>query len=256
VDSIRFGRSVRLLRQNRDWRQDDLALRAGCSRAAISRIEQGHLAGLSVGALDRVATALGASLDLRLFVPGGALDRLHDRGHAALVEAIAARLVAAGWEVIPEASFSIYGERGSIDLLALHPASGHLLVVEVKTTIIDIQDLLATIDRKGRLARDIARDRGWRPTTVSRLVVVAASQTNRRRVDQHRTLFDRSFPLRGAEVSARLRRPAATSFSGLLFVSNVRHAAVRHRVARRSAMRRRGTSPESVGSSRMTGRRS
>ena len=41
-------------------------------------------------------------------------------------------LVAAGWEVVPEATFNEFGERGSIDILAFHPKHGALLVVEVK----------------------------------------------------------------------------------------------------------------------------
>ncbi len=61
----------------------------------------------------------------------------------------------------PEVSFAVYGERGVIDILAWHPGERALLVIELKTEIVDIQDLIGTVDRKRRLARVVARDRGW-----------------------------------------------------------------------------------------------
>ena len=62
---------------------------------------------------------------------------------------------AGGWLFAPEVSFSVYGERGVIDLLAFHPASGCLLVIELKTAIIDVNDLVGTMDRRCRLAAGI-----------------------------------------------------------------------------------------------------
>ena len=54
------------------------------------------------------------------------------------------------WIARPEVSFSIYGERGVIDLLAWHAATRSLLVVELKTELIDLQDLVSVLDRKRR----------------------------------------------------------------------------------------------------------
>ena len=56
--------------------------------------------------------------------------------HAALAEAVVADLVARGWAVRPEVTFSSWGERGSIDLLAYHPAL-RLLVIDLKTELVD-----------------------------------------------------------------------------------------------------------------------
>ena len=48
------------------------------------------------------------------------MDRLVDDRHAVLVAAAGSLLTRAGWEVLPEVTYSRYGERGSIDLVAWH----------------------------------------------------------------------------------------------------------------------------------------
>ena len=58
-------------------------------------------------------------------------------------------------------SFSIGRERGVIDSLAVHAASRASLVIELKTEIVDVNELIATFDRKARLAQRIATERGW-----------------------------------------------------------------------------------------------
>src|SRR5436190_2162352 len=143
---LRFGRGLRVLRRRRGWRQADLALRAGISQSAVSRAELGRVGGLSVSALKTLADALGAQLDVRLRWQGEGLDRLLDREHAALVEQFVRRLRQHQWEVAPEASFSIFGERGSVDVLAAHRPTGALLVVEVKSVIPDVQAMLVALD--------------------------------------------------------------------------------------------------------------
>src|SRR4029077_6153733 len=122
--------------------------------------------------LVRVAAALGARIDVRLLWQGEALDRLLDSGHADLVELMLELLTAKDWLVATEVSFNVRGERGSIDILAFHPATGSLLMIEVKSVVPDMQAMLIGIDRKARVARDIARERGWQVTSVTRLLVL------------------------------------------------------------------------------------
>src|SRR5688572_2019460 len=69
-------------------------------------------------AADPVVAALGGYLAIRIQYHGEGLDRLRDRRHAALVDLLVARLRRDGWEVATEVSFNVYGERGSIDILA------------------------------------------------------------------------------------------------------------------------------------------
>jgi hypothetical protein len=66
-----------------------------------------------------------------------------------------------------------------------------LLVVEIKTVIADVQGLLGGVDVKVRLASRIVAERGWRPAAVTPAIIVSDTQTNRRRVAEHHTLFGR-----------------------------------------------------------------
>ena len=60
-----LGQAVRDLRQQRGWSQADLARAAGMTQSAIARFEAGGTVP-TLPVLDRVATALDASLDLHL----------------------------------------------------------------------------------------------------------------------------------------------------------------------------------------------
>lgn len=211
VDDLRFGSTVRSLRLHRGWRQADLATAAASSGAAISRIERGHLDSVAVGTLRGVAAALDVRVDLVPRWRGGDLDRLLNRRHARLHESFARRIRGeAGWTMRPEVSFSIYGERGVIDVLGWHAACRMLLVVELKTDLVDVMDLLSTMDRRRRLAPRIAAELGWEPAGVSTLVVLTGSRTNRRRVAEHRTVLRTAFPDDGRRLAGWLRDPRAS----------------------------------------------
>jgi len=223
MDRIRFGRALRALRRRRRWRQVDLGVKAGISQSDVSRIELGQLDAIAIGRLDRLAMAVGARLEVRLLWNGEGLDRLLDADHANLVDSVVRRLERARWEVAIEASFAIRGERGSIDVLGWHPQTCSLLVVEVKSVVPDLGATLMTLDRKARLAPLVARDRGWRNRTVSRILIVGEGTSARRRVEQHEAVFRRAFPVRGWEVDRWLRRPAK-AIAGLRFLPITRRA--------------------------------
>jgi transcriptional regulator with XRE-family HTH domain len=232
MDVIRFGLGLRALRRRRRWTQDDLGARAGVSRAAIWRIERGRADRIPVHVLVRVAVALDARIDVRLLWQGEGLDRLLDAGHADLVERTLELLSSSDWITATEVSFNVRGERGSIDILAFHAASGSLLVIEVKSVVPDMQAMLSGIDRKGRLAREIARDRGWKVTTVTRLLVLPDERTARRRVELHAVTFRTALPARTMEIRRWIRHPDGT-MDGVLFVSDAHQASARHRVTAR-----------------------
>jgi Predicted transcriptional regulators len=230
MDAIRFGLGLRALRHKRRWTQAQLAAKVNVSRSLIWRIERGHADRVAVHTLVRVAAALGARIDLRLLWQGEGLDRLLDARHASLVERVVEILTSSDWEVATEVSFSICGERGSIDILAFHAATGSLLVIEVKSVVPDMQAMLGGIDRKGRLARDIARDRGWQVTSVTRLLVLPDDRTARRRVDTHAATFRTALPARTIDVRGWIRHPQGTKH-GVLFLSDARHPSTRHRIS-------------------------
>ena len=147
MDAVRLGSALRALRRHRGWTQATVARRARVSQAAVSRAERGAAMALTGRTLKAIAEALGARYDPRITWQGEGLDRLLDAAHAGLVDQVVAMLRAHGWQVVPEATFNVYGERGSIDILAFHPGSGSLLIVEVKSVVPDMQSLLAGVER-------------------------------------------------------------------------------------------------------------
>lgn len=179
--------------------------------STIGRIESGQLGGVSVDRLRRVFEALGARVDLVARWNEGDLDRLLRSRHSGMHERVAAELsTREGWEIAPEVSFSIWGERGVIDILAWHAATRTLLVIELKTEIVDVNELMGKADQRRRLAPEIAAERGWNPVTVGVWVLVADSRTNRRRLAAHRTVLRAAFPTDGRAVGAWLRNPKGT----------------------------------------------
>lgn len=154
-----------------------------------------------------VVAALGGRLSVRILYQGVGLDRLRDRAHARVVEAVVRDLLANGWQVATEVSFNVFGDRGVIDILAFHPPTGALLVVEATTVVPDVGGMLANLDRKVRIAPGIARRRGWPVRSVSRLLVMRDTATARRRVAEHASIFEVAFPTRTVGVRRWLQAP-------------------------------------------------
>lgn len=209
MDDVRIGSTIRTARIRKGWRQEDLAAEAHVSRATISRMERGHFGSLPLDLLRGVCVALEISLDLVPRWRGGDLDRMLSLRHSQLHESVARALVTdfTEWLLVPEASFSIYGERGVIDLLLWHPGRRALLIIELKTDLVDVNELLATMDRKRRLAWQVAKDRGWAPETVSAWILVAGSRTNERRITEHRTMLRAGYPADGRHMRGWLSDP-------------------------------------------------
>jgi transcriptional regulator with XRE-family HTH domain len=213
MDDQRFGLVVRAVRIRRGLRQSDLGRLSGVSASTISRMERGHLDTFSMAAIRRVAKALDVRVDLTPRWRAGDLDRLLNANHSQLHELVARHLVdVPGWIAQPEVSFAVYAERGVIDILAWHPGRRALLVIELKTDIADVNELVGTVDRKGRHAIRIATERGWihaadPAPTVSIWVIVADSHTNRRRIQSHGAMLRAAFPADGRSIGEWLRDP-------------------------------------------------
>jgi transcriptional regulator with XRE-family HTH domain len=222
-----IGHVVRTLRVRQGWRQQDLAIRSRVSRSTVARIERGQLRGITLERLRRVVETLNVRLDLIARWNAGDLDRLLNARHSAMHEAVAAAFgQLGGWDIVPEVSFSIYGERGIIDMLAWHAATRTLLVIEMKTEIVDVNELMGKADQRRRLAATIAADRGWHVATVAVWVVVADSRTNRRRLAAHRTVLRAAFPVDGRSVPSWLRTPSRP-LAALSFLTNGQHVRAR-----------------------------
>jgi len=220
----RLGAAVRAVRIRRGLRQADLAVAAGVSPTTVSRIERGRLEEVGLSAVRAVGGALDMTIDVIARWRGGELDRMLGRRHGAMHEALARYFAGlADWRLLAEVSFSIYGERGIIDALAWHVATRSLIVIELKSEIVDVQGLLGSVDRYGRLARTVGRDRGLDPLAISVWVVLAEGRTNRRALADHVTLLRGRFPVDGRGMTRWLRDPRG-EVSALSFLPYVRVA--------------------------------
>lgn len=231
MDDLAVGRLLRTVRARRVWRQEDLARAAGVSRQTVSRIELGRLDGVPLGSLRRVFAAVNVRIVVAARGIGAELPRLADQHHAAMHEDAARLFVPLpGWVSVPEVTFSVFGERGSIDILAWHERSRSLLVIELKTELVDLQDTVSTLDRKVRLAMRIARERGWEPASVSTWLVIAEGRHNRRAVERHAAFLHSRFPADGHAVMRWLRQPVGR-IEGLSFLSSARSTSTGQRLA-------------------------
>jgi transcriptional regulator with XRE-family HTH domain len=231
MDTIRFGRAARALRIHRGWRQADLARQAGVSQSLVSRVERGHADTMTVQTLEALLQRLGARLIVRFDWNGEAIDRLLDADHARLVESVVGRLQAQGWDAMPEVTFAIGGERGSIDVLGWHESTRTALVVEVKSVVPDVQAMLMALDRKTRLGAAIAREQSRQAQRIGRLLVIGESRTSRRRVEAHAATFAARFPDRIAAIRRFLSTPERHEpIRGLWFLSASSQPTTRHRV--------------------------
>jgi transcriptional regulator with XRE-family HTH domain len=229
--------AVRSLRMRLGWTQSQLGVRSRTSKSTVARVEHGDVGAVTVERVRRIMLALGGRLDIVPRWNEGDLDRLLRKRHSAMHELVAASFAnLPEWQSAPEVSFSIYGERGVIDLLAWHAGSSTLLIVELKTELTDVNELMAKADQRRRLATRIVADRGWRPAVVAVWIVVADSRTNRRRLAAHRRVLRSAFPTDGRSVNRWLRHPMGP-IAALSFLSNDHAVTSRKGLARQRRVR-------------------
>ena len=227
MEDQRIGSALRALRLRRRLRQVDVAAAAGIPRGVVMRIEAGRLDDVSFGHVRRLARALDAGFEGLIRWRGADLDRLVNRGHALMREAMFRWLrEKREWFALPEVSFARNGERGVIDVVAWHAASRILLVIELKTRIVDISDLMATMDVRRRVAWQIAEEHGWDPVAVGVWVVLAPGRSNARALADHTTVLRAKFPADGRSMRRWLAKPKS-DIAGLSFMPEVRVADLR-----------------------------
>jgi transcriptional regulator with XRE-family HTH domain len=220
MDDQRLGTAIRAVRLKRGLRQANLAALAGVSHGTVSLVERGHCRSLSLETIRKIGAALEVRVDLVGWWKGGDLDRLLIRRHSLLAESVAAALGATpGWVVQAEVSFAMYRESGVVDLFMWHAETSHLIVIEIKTQLVDVNELLGTLDKKRRLARKIVAGRGWRPAQVDVWLIIADTSTNRRHAREHATLLRAGHPFDGRHLGRILRHPSENG-SGVAFWSN------------------------------------
>ena len=173
---------------------------------------------LPMATIRRIFAAVDAGFEGTVQWRGAGLDRLLDVRHAALVAASVRRLGRLGWETRVETTYSIYGERGSIDVMGALVQMRAVLVEEVKSELASLEETIRKLDEKVRLVRERIAERefGWRPEIVGRVLVLPDSTTSRRRVITLDPVLRVAFPDRGSSVRAWLRMPSG-DLSGFSF---------------------------------------
>ncbi len=160
---------------------------------------------------------------------GGELDYLLDRLHADLGTAVAQRVTPLGWEVQPEVTFMRLGERGSIDLLALHHELHVAAIFELKSEMTSFEEQQRRLDAKARVAASVVEERyGWRPKALGVILVLHDTSTNRGRVSRVAPLIRSALPAGNVELRHWLVEPAG-NIRGIWFLRVLRRRTVKCR---------------------------
>jgi transcriptional regulator with XRE-family HTH domain len=156
--------------------QREFAKRIGRSPAYVSLLERGLIETLSIADADRICRILGATLVLGVeatVVFAG--PRQRDAAHARCVAYVARRLRADCWLVEREAQIGSPSRPGWIDILAFHPISRVLLVIEVKTELTDLGALERQLRWYVREAPRAATQFGWRAQVLHSCVLMLST---------------------------------------------------------------------------------
>jgi transcriptional regulator with XRE-family HTH domain len=219
MDDLKVGTVVRTVRRRRGLRQRDVAGLAGVSQWAVSIVERGQLDRLPVRTIRKIASALEIRMPFEPRWRGGELPRLVNACHAALVEAVVARFAASGWEVAVEYSFSHFGERGSVDVVGWRAKERALLLIEVKSELDNLQDMLSVLDRKTRLVPALlAAERNWRASAVGVILAMPDRSTFRDGIARFPAIFTAAFPSRNVEIRHWLDTPGPNPLRGVWFL--------------------------------------
>ena len=210
---------LRAVRRRRRLTQSDLASLAGVSQQTVSTLECGHADGSTMRLIRQVAAPLGVTVDLVLKWKGPELDRLIDARHARIVKAVVSKL-GPEWQPVVEYSFNNYGDRGSVDMLAWHAATGSLLLIEVKSELDGLESVLRPMDVKVRVVpAAIARERWWRAKALGSVLVLPDESTARRFVARMGPIFETALPAGTVAVRRWLRQPSGP-LRGIWFLAD------------------------------------
>lgn len=217
----RIGAALKAIRRRLSLTQESLAALAGVPVRDVLAIEAGRAGEVRLGRIRALFEAVDGTARLSTWWNGAAADRLLDERHAGLVESALRVLGRRNWETAAEVSFSEFGERGSIDILAGYRPTLALVVGEVKGSIGSLEEMNRVLDMKERLAPRLARERfGWHPRILGRVLILPDDRSIRRVVERHSATMTTVYPARGREVRAWLRHPHRP-IRGLWFLSDL-----------------------------------
>jgi len=199
------GQTVRDVRLAVGWSQRGLARRSGVSQSVISRLETHRTRDVRMSVVDRLLVALGVRYWLGTEPPNIA-RRPTDLVHGRCSAHVARRLIAAGWQVEREVEVIGSGSHGWIDVLAFEPNARIMLVIEVKTELLDVGAIERSLNWYVRESRSASRRLGWRPDAVASALLVLESAMNDERLSASADVFRIAFPGRATGLRAVIAR--------------------------------------------------
>jgi transcriptional regulator with XRE-family HTH domain len=182
-----------------DIRQADLASAVGVSRSHIAEVETGKV-NPSLDLVMRIGDALGLDLELVARSTVVVEPRVSDSVHARCSGYVDRRFRGSGWVTRREVEVVHARSHGWIDLLAFHPVTRVLVIVEVKTRIDDIGAIERRLAWYERSARELAARFDWRPSRISTWLLVLASDEVESAALMQRDVMRAAFPDRAIEM--------------------------------------------------------
>ena len=192
---------------------------AGLSVAALAReagVDPGHVWRIehaerepTIGVLAAISDALGADLSIRLYPNTG--PRIRDRHQSAIADALLALIAPHRWTTTPEVGVR-NPVRGSIDLVAHDRSARVVVATEVESEVRRLEQLLRWHRDK---ADALPSSDLWAfasvdgQLTISRLLVIRSTDTNRHVARQYEALLRAAYPARTIEARAALTTAGA-----------------------------------------------
>lgn len=184
-----------------DITQANLAAAVGVSRSLIAGIETGR-----VNATLDVVMRIGNALDLDLQIVGQRPVVIEPRPsgvlHGRCSAYVGRRLVGRGWSVRREVEI-VHGRwHGWIDVLAFHPGTSTLVIIEIKTQLDDLGAIERQLSWYERAAPDVAGSIGWRPTKIVTWLLLLQTEEVETSVRRERDVLRVGFPVRASQMLA------------------------------------------------------
>lgn len=168
----------------------------------------------SIGTVGAILDVLGIRLEARFRSPF--IDRRPqgDAVHRRCAAYVSRRLEQTGWTVREEVEIVDGRMHGWIDVLAYEPASGCVLVAEVKTELHDFGEVERTMGWYERSAWRASARLGWRPGSVVGVLFVLATGAVEHRLAENAEAIKRVYGVRGTALQDLLDRTPHPTFDG------------------------------------------
>jgi hypothetical protein len=122
-------------------------------------------------------------------------------------------------------------------------------LIEVKSRMVDQQDLHAAMGRKRRVVPPLlARERRWQADVIGELLVVWDSRAARTVVRSHAATFDARLPARSVEARAWIRKPSQPIAACWFLAPTARGSANRNLAPPQRVRKPQSRSVDSMGS--------